>query len=143
MSSVKKFELKRLESQSQLVMVEALAVMVFALFATAYLPQLLFQYVYANQALTAEPKLLSYIPVASFVIGALYFVYAAIGNFLRRSKISKLSKEIAAMGDSCSDCGNCADCNCDSDQSLAEMEKVVDEILSSSKKTKSRRNKKA
>lgn len=136
--SSQKFKIAQLRAQSQLVMVEALALFIFALFVNIFLPQILFQYVYANQDLLAEPALLTYIPTVSFAVSTLYFVFAAVGNFFRRRQIAKLTQEMNSSyaNDGC--CGG--NCNCCTDQpddeTLAEMEKVVDEILSSNQKTK-------
>ena len=90
----------------------AIAIMIKAFFVTVFLPQLLFQYVYANQELTAEPELIRYIPVGAFIVAAAYFIYALIMVIMNDMKIKKHTKELSLLSleDGC--CGNCG---CDHD----------------------------
>jgi hypothetical protein len=108
------FQISQLRQEKVIYALESIAVFIFSLFVSALLPQLLFRYVYADQQLTAEPKLLEYIPLAAFVLGAGFFIYAMIGNFMRMGKIRRLESELESssmMGDLC--CAGCAgDCDC-------------------------------
>lgn len=101
------FQAQSLRAQNIAKAVESIAVFVFALFMASVLPQLLFKYYYANMDLTEQPKLLEYIPVAAFVVGVGYFVYAMAGNWLRDAKAKKLEMQMIEMG---CDCENC-DCS--------------------------------
>src|SRR5260221_499130 len=94
MSMSNQFEISQLRQQNVVKMIESIAVFVFALFVTAFLPQLLFKYFYANQQLTEQPALFDYIQVGSFLVGVLYFLYAAAGNYKRNMKIRKLEREM-------------------------------------------------
>ncbi len=112
---VVKFKISQLQKEKMTLDLELLAVLFAATFTSVFLPQLLFRYIYANQQLTAEPKLLEYIPLAAFVVGAVYFVYAVIANIQKSMQIKNLRKEMMDMsmmdGGSC--CSDCKDCNCD------------------------------
>src|SRR5260221_10270667 len=132
MSMSNQFEISQLRQQNVVKMIESIAVFVFALFVTAFFPQLLFKYFYANQQLTEQPAIFDYIQVGSFLLGALYFLYAAVGNYQLNMKIPKLTKEIQSNdmmgGACCSDCGGmcgCGDhdscpCGCDDDMMMLE-----------------------
>src|SRR5258708_4276698 len=103
------FEISQLRQQNVVKMIESIAVFVFALFVTAFLPQLLFKYFYANQQLTEQPALFDYIQVGSFLVGVVYFLYAAVGNIQRTMKLKKLEKVMMSdemMGGMC-----CSGCN--------------------------------
>lgn len=126
MQSATQFKIQGLRQQSQGAMVEALAIMMFALFLTAFLPQILIRFLYADQQLMSEPMLLQYIPIATFVLGVLGFLMAFFGNWRRRGEIRRLEKELSSMSmmDCCSGCddacacddhGNCECGSCDVD----------------------------
>ncbi len=108
------FQIKQLRAERTANMMEAVGVMIAALFFTAFLPNLLIRYVYAAQDLTATPAVLEYIPAAGFAIGALFFIFVAIMNVIRGKKIMKLEKDLMTMAmtaDAC--CTDCANCSCD------------------------------
>jgi len=147
--SMSKFEISQLRQQNMVKMVESIAVFVFALFVTAFLPQLLFKYFYANAQLTEQPALFDYIQVASFLVGVLYFFYAAVGNMQRNMKIRKLQKEMQSndmMGGAC--CSNCGDgmcgcsdhgdcsCGCGEDMTMASNDSAVKMMKKASGKRK-------
>jgi hypothetical protein len=153
MHSSSQFEISQLRQQNMVKMVESIAVFVFTLVVTAFLPQLLFKYFYANQQLTEQPALFDYIQVGSFLLGVLYFFYAALGNSRRNMKIRKLEKEMTSNemmgGACCSDCDGmcgCGDhdgcvCGCetdmmsseDSDQAVKMMKKAASKRKTSRK----------
>ena len=100
-----------------------------ALFSTAILPQILLRYLYAGQKLTAEPKLLEMIPLVSFGIATLYFLYALVVTTLREMKIKRMKTN---------DCQHDRETDADlSDSELAELEAIVDEAISSKSNGKS------
>lgn len=107
MSYPTQFEISQLRQQNVVKMVESIAVFVLCLFTTAFLPQLLFKYFYANAQLTVEPPIFGYISLGSFVVGVVYFLYCAFTNFQRSLKIRRLEKGLAEMSDEC--CGKCKD----------------------------------
>ncbi len=113
------FQAQQLRTQSVVKAVESIAVFVFALFTSALLPSLLFRYLYANQELTEQPKMLEYIPVAAFVVGVAYFVYAMVGNWARDGKARRLEQEAIECG--CDDCG----CDCEPSSPAAPAKKSV------------------
>ena len=144
------FEISKLQRARLNTTVETIAVVVLALFISAILPSLLVRYLYADQQLFEQPKLLEYIPVVAFVVGTGYAVYALILNFMRGMTISKLSKELAEvelLGDDC--CGGaCGSMYADDDwadiDSFDELDEMVDEVIAKSEaaKAKSKTSKK-
>lgn len=71
---------------------EFIGVMIMVIFINALLPQLLLQYVYAGQELFAPPAALNIIPLVSFVLAVIYFVYVLLGNLRRGMQISKMQR---------------------------------------------------
>lgn len=106
----------QLRMKNQTTMVSAIAMMVFALFVSALLPTLLVRYVYAGQQLFEQPALLEYLPIAAFVLGAGYFVYAVIINMLREKRAMYLDM---MMEDECN-------CNHDHDDMMAEVARAAE-----------------
>ena len=88
---------------------ESIAIMIMAFFITVFLPQLLFQFYFANQELTAEPEVIKYIPVIAFAVAVLHFVYATVMMVMSFMKIKQYSKELVML--SAEDC--CGNCGCD------------------------------
>lgn len=106
------FKIDQLKKDKMILALESIAIFILALFVTVFLPQLLFQFYYAGQDLTAEPQLVKYIPAASFVVAILYFVYATVLMVGKKMKIMQLEKELSMMpmdGDCNCDCGACQD----------------------------------
>jgi hypothetical protein len=129
------FQIDQLRKDKMIVVMEAIAIQVFALFVSAYAPQLLLRYYYQNQQLFEEPALLTYIPVASFAVGALFFIYAVVSNILRWRKIKQLEEEMLFIG-SDDACGCGGDCQCGSETNwdeLDELDKIVEEAIAESK----------
>lgn len=130
------FQIDQLRQDKSIAAVESVSVLAFSLFVSAFLPQLLIRYVYANQALLEAPKMLEYIPLAAFTFGAAFFVTSFVGNISRSMKIEKLQSELNTMGDDCS-CGG--DCGCNTNENweeLDELDKMVEEAMAESKSSK-------
>lgn len=129
------FQIDQLRQDKIILAVESIAVMVFALFVSAFLPQLLIRYVYANQQLFEQPRALEYIPLIAFFVGTIYFIYATVMMVMKAIKINKLQTEMTFMADECS-CGG--DCGCgdhdDNWEELDELDKMVEEAMAESKK---------
>ncbi|HYD35491.1 MAG TPA: hypothetical protein VD999_05465 [Vitreimonas sp.] len=127
------FKVEQLRQKSLLKTVESVAVFFFSIFVTAFLPNLLIRYVYANQQLFEQPKLLEYIPTVSFVLAVAYFLFAMIGNLLREMKAQKLEKEAESMvGCDCEDC----DCGShDSHMTMMPESASVNELSAALKKS--------
>jgi len=107
---------------------EGLFVVVSSLFVTALLPSLLIKYLYANAQLFEQPKLLEYIPVATFAISAAYIVFVIFGNITRGAKIRQAEAELAIANSLvANDMGT-------TQEELAELEKIVDSALAKPKK---------
>ena len=114
------------------MMLVSLTLFVAALFVTAILPSLLLRYVYAGQQLLAEPKALEYIPLVSFAIATLYFIYALIATTLSEIKIRRIINH---------DCYPQADEAELTDSELTELEAMVDAaIAEKSNNTKTKRS---
>lgn len=128
------FQIDQLRQDKIILAIESIAVMVFALFVSAFLPQLLIRYVYANQQLFEQPALLEYIPLVAFFVGTVYFIYATVMMVMKAVKINKLQAEMTFMVDDCS-CGG--DCGCghadDNWEELDELDKMVEEAMAESK----------
>lgn len=91
------FQIDQLRQDKIILAVESIAVMVFALFVSAFLPQLLIRYVYANQQLFEQPRALEYIPLIAFFVGTIYFIYATVMMVMKAIKINKLQTEMTFM----------------------------------------------
>ena len=100
-----------------------------ALFLTAIAPSLLLRYVYAGQQLLAEPKLLEYIPLGSFVIAILFFIYSLVGCLIRSRTIKQLMSNLELMGD--------VDVSTQlTEKEIAELESIVDDAIAQKKPAK-------
>lgn len=123
---------------------ESIMVFVAALFTYSLLPQLLFRYLYAEQPLTEVPAVLEYIPVITFAVAMLHFFYVVAGTIARNRKVTQLQK---AAHDDCGCGGACGDMddvsmeNMLDPEELAELEKIVDEVLDAPKKKKQKTTK--
>ena len=116
------FKIDQLRKEKMILAIESIAVFIFSLFLSIFLPQLLYTYFYADQQLMAEPKLLTYIPVISFIIGMVYFLYMVVMNISKAAQVKKLEAELTALSE---DTLN--------DDDLAEVQKIVDEIVAEEK----------
>lgn len=128
------FKIDQLRKDKLILSVESVSVFLFALFISAFLPQLVFQYFYADQQLLEEPIIFQYIPVAAFVIGVGYFLYATLLILAKRGKIRKLEQELEMMSDDCC-CGSC------DDDDMKQMQDIVDELLEETGKPKTKTTK--
>lgn len=141
------FKIDQMRKDKMILILETISIFILALFVTAFLPQLLFQFVFANQQLTAEPPVIQYIPVVSFAAAILYFIYATVMVMMKKMKINQLEKEISMMmiDGSYDDCcgGNC-DCGHDHghdhdhshhDWMDEDMEEEMPEVIAKPKKT--------
>lgn len=106
------FRIDQLRKDKMILILESIAIFIFALFVTVFLPQLLFQFLFANKELTAEPPVIKFIPVVSFAIAMIYFVYATVLLMMKKMKIMQLEKEMSMMmvDDGGCECGG--DCGC-------------------------------
>lgn len=144
-----KFKIKGLRQDRLSTTADTIAVILVSLFVSALLPSLLVRYVYANQQLFEQPKALEIIPVVAFIISIGFAVYALVTNVLRSIKIAALTKELEtaelmSSEDGCCGGGNasCGTDNWSDFESFEELDKMVDEAITSSKKTKSSDQKK-
>jgi hypothetical protein len=127
-------QITQLRMKNQTRMVSAIAVMGFSLFVTAILPSLLIQYVYATQQLFEQPKLLTLLPTAMFVLGVGYFLITVVGNIMREKRAKYLEEKMLmelALGDDCCCGGNCG-CG---DDDLEAVMAVAEKAASKSTKT--------
>ena len=98
-------QMSHTQHQQMLRVMESILVFVFCLFVSIMLPTLLVRYLYSADQLFAQPKLLEYLPVASFAIGVGYFVYVILMNLLANRQIRRMASQLQD--------DNCADCDCD------------------------------
>ncbi len=134
--------IKFLYAQSVLSTLQAIMVFIAALFTTALLPSLVVRFFYAEQDLFAAPPVVEYIPVVSFAISALYFLYVIVANLRRGMMIRSLTKqaELAEQSD-CGDCG-CGGCAPDTSVDMSELQEL-EELVDTAMKTKSATKKKS
>lgn len=117
---------------------ESIMVFVAALFTYVLLPQLMIRYLYADQQLLEVPAALEYIPVTTFAVAMIHFLYVVVGNMMRGKKLKELANSQnheCDCGGSC--CGGTDDTSMESmldPEELAELEKIVDEVLETPKK---------
>lgn len=88
------FQIEQLRTKNLQKTMEALFILVAALFVSALLPSLMVRYVYAGQQLMEEPRALQFIPVAAFIIGVGYSIYVIVTNLMREMKASRLEMEM-------------------------------------------------
>lgn len=150
MYSNKQFQIAQHKQTKIFLAIESIAVMVFALFNSIMLPQLLVQFLLSkseSQLFQQPPVWINYIPVVFFALGVAYFVYAVAAMFMLHGKISKLEKALESDG-----CGCCCDDDCcssdmDSTNELAEImataEKVVAQAESKTTKNKTTKTRKS
>ncbi len=127
------YQVKILQSKNRNVMLGAIAGMVAAFFATAILPSLMIQYLYAGQQLMQLPPLIEYIQVGSFVLGFGYFLYAVISSILRAKRVNYILKKVDLDE-------NCCTPNKDI---LEEMKALTESIVKKSKKKSSKKKSKS
>lgn len=126
------YQVKILQSKNRNVMLGAIAGMVAAFFATAILPSLMIQYLYAGQQLMQLPPLIEYIQVGSFILAFGYFLYAVISSILRAKRVNYILKKVD-LDESC-----CCTSNKDV---LEEMKTLTESIVKKSDKKKSSKKK--
>lgn len=124
-NSYTKFQIKSMRMLNQQRVMEAVMVMLLALFSMAVLPSLLIQYVYADQQLMEAPKALEMIPVFAYGLAVAYTIFVVVTNMGRGQKIKQLEQELyfgtsseETTGDETVD-----------DAELEELEKMVDEAM--------------
>ncbi|MCA9369493.1 MAG: hypothetical protein H6773_01280 [Pseudomonadales bacterium] len=132
-------ELADLRMQNLTRAVQSIMLFAAAIFANAFLPQLIITYMYTQEellTLTEQPMILEVLPVVTFAIAAGYFVYTVFANMMN-NKNAKVLKQELALGGGCCD-GNCSCGEEDlSDAELKELEAIVEEALKPAKKSKS------
>ncbi|MBP9781727.1 hypothetical protein KBC89_03660 [Candidatus Woesebacteria bacterium] len=116
-----KFQIQYLRQKNLQALMEALVVMIGAIFVAILLPQVLVRFIYANQQLTAEPMLLQYIPVVALVLGVLQLVVTLLGNFLRERQMVKLERTLVNEVNQSTGAID--------ESELKELEKLVDSAL--------------
>lgn len=124
--SYKQFQIQDLRNQNNQRLLESLVGFLFALFAVALLPSLILQFFFDRTQLLEQPAVLEYLPVIAFVLPTLYFLYALLTNFARSKRIAQLHKELENMNDCC---GHCHTDDAINSDELAELERMVDEVL--------------
>ena len=136
------YEANALRMEKMIFGIETIAVYIAALFTSALLPSLLFQYVYKNANPFEQPAVIQYIPVAAFIIATAYFVYATVMIIGKANKVKQLEKEMLEMGDCC--CGECGDMDelkALEDMAMAEIEKAEKKAPAKKKTTRKAKKK--
>ncbi|NCO12379.1 MAG: hypothetical protein COZ34_04355 [Candidatus Pacebacteria bacterium CG_4_10_14_3_um_filter_34_15] len=134
MSHQNGFAVQQLRTQNLVKGVESLSGFVAAVVANMLIPQLLIKYVYDPTTLTVAPPVFEYLPLVTYGLALLYFVFAMVGNFRRERSARTMQKEMS-LSSCCTD-GSCADCKDEeiSEKELKELEKIVDQALKPTKK---------
>ena len=94
MHSYHQFKIQQLRLDKLIIGIETIAVYIFAIMMTVFLPSLLYQFVFVNQQLTAEPPVVTYIPAASFGLAVLVSLYAIVKCLGKWQMIKKLEKDM-------------------------------------------------
>ena len=136
-----RFQISQLRQDKVAYAVESIAVFIFSLFASAFLPNLLMQYVFTDPNITKLPAAVEYTPVLAFVAAMVFFFYVMVGNIGRLSQIKKLEKKLEAAvleGDTCA-CGDEHHHHHDAEVSTSsESIGVLAEKMKAAKKKKSK-----
>lgn len=122
------FKIAQLRQKNIQTSGEVVGVLVLSVFVTVLLPQLLFQYFYADKQLTAEPAELRAIPAIAFGVGLLFALYGFIANFLRERKIIALTHEMDDQALAVSSSPVTA-------EELAQLESLVEKALDADQST--------
>jgi len=135
------FTIQQLRTKNLVKAVESLSVFVAAVIANMLIPQLLIKYIYDPTKLVVAPPIFEYLPLFTYGLALLYFIFAMVGNFLRERNAKIMEKELS-LSFGCTDGhynGSCCDSDNDKDEisekELKELEKIVDEALKPTKKT--------
>lgn len=116
------FKINQLRQKNIQTTGEVVGVLVLSVFVTVLLPQLLFQYFYADKQLTAEPPELKAIPAIAFGVGLLFALYGLAANFLRERQIIALTHEMEDQALAVSSSPVTAD-------ELAQLESIVEKAM--------------
>ena len=134
-----RFQISQLRQDKVAYAVESIAVFIFSLFASAFLPNLLMQYVFTDPNITKLPAAVEYTPVLAFVAAMVFFFYVMVGNIGRLSQIKKLEKKLEEVSLSCDDC----DCDEDHHHHDAEVSTSSESIGVLAEKMKAAKKKKS
>lgn len=132
-------ELADLRMQNLTRAVQSVMVFAGAIFVNAFLPQLYITYMYTQEellTLTQQPKVLELLPLVTFTIAMVYFLYVVVTSFANNKKAANLKEEIALGGGCCG--GGCCDDSSEelSESELKELESIVEEALKPQKSAK-------
>lgn len=81
MSMINQLRMKNIWKELQLI-----NVLVMVIFVSSLLPSLLLRYVYTDPQMLETPVIFELIPVFSFVIGSIMFIYVVVTNFMREKQ---------------------------------------------------------
>jgi hypothetical protein len=126
------FQIQNLRAMNTQRVMEAIMVTFIATITMIVLPQLLMQYVYASAQLLEVPKAVEYTPFVCYGIAAVYVLFVIITNIGRAKKIKQLEQDLAFSVGSDSDMDLGVD-----EAELKELEKMVDDAISSQGSKKS------
>ena len=126
------FQVKSLRAENAQRVSESIMVSFIATLTMIVLPQLLMQYVYANAQLMEVPKVVEYTPVICYAVAGAYTIFAVVTNMIRTKKIKQLEQDLAFAARSDSDMNMGVN-----EAELKELEKMVDEAISSQPAKKS------
>ncbi len=91
-----RFQIDQLRKEKMVYAIESIMVFIASFFVIAFLPGFLYRYMYANQQLLEEPKVMQYIPLVAFGIAIAFFIYAVLKNFMACLKIKRLEKQLSS-----------------------------------------------
>ena len=120
------FQIQNLRAMNSQRVMEAIMVTFIATITMIVLPQLLMQYVYANAQLLEVPKTVEYTPFVCYIVAAVYVIFTVVTNMGRAKKIKQLEQDLAFSAGSDTDMDMGVD-----EAELKELEKMVDEAISS------------
>lgn len=92
------YELQKEQMARVVAALEGMFVSVFAVITALLLPQLIFQLLLSQGATNLNNATwISYIPTISYIVAAVYFLMAMVGNYLRSRRVREMSKDLELM----------------------------------------------
>jgi hypothetical protein len=89
------FMIDQLRKDKMIFSLESIKVSVVMMLSAVFLPELVYRVMYMRPDIQIDPEMLSWIPVITYAIALLYFLFSASGNIARWSKIRQLEQSLA------------------------------------------------
>jgi len=124
------FNIQQLRTKNLVKSVQALTGFVGAVVANMVIPQLLLKYIYDPTTLMEAPAIFELLPLVTYSLALIYFLYTLVSNFTSEREAKKLEREMNLYSNDEVDDGEITQ------EELKELEAIVEEALKPKKKTK-------